>query len=453
MRQHFYTTNAAELQNAISTQCFKEEGIACLVYQNPADGQVPFYRSQAKSGGYLYTTQITERDAATAAGQKGEGIACFVDPVSSQNNKALLRSYNPATDDHLYTTDPAEIASAQQLYGYAPEGIAGYVMPAPGNGLVPLYRLFKKFHLYTIDSSERDQAIQKHKYQDEGIAGYVFPDAAPGPQPLYRSRHPKTGSHFYTVSIAERDDATNKQGHVGEGIACNMYATAQPDHIPLLRVYRKVQDDYFYSTDQGEITNAAALYGYKNQVIAGFVPTGRGSGVTPFYRLYGPKAEGQLDFSEQIQLETEWCWAASTVSVSKYYDPGSPWSQCSLVNQQFKRGDCCSNGSSSKCNVPWFPERSLKEVGHLAKHVEKKISMDDISGQICASQPITIGIDWTGGGGHNPVLTGFDLDLGPGSPVIWVEDPIYGPSLQDYQSFPANYQGGAKWDDTYLTKP
>ena len=453
MRQHFFTTNSVERQNVINNLCFKDEGMGCLVYQNPPVGQVPFYQSQGHSGGYLYTIDISERDATTAAGYTAQGIACFIDPALSQTNVALYRSYNPATDDHLYTISAAEVASAQQLYGYTPEGTAGYVQAAAGNNLVPLYRLFKKVHFYTTDPNERAKAIHQKHFADEGIACYVYPDAAPGPQPFYRSVHAATGGHFYTMSMADRDAATNKRGHTGEGIACYMYATAQPGHIPFYRVYRKAEDDYLYSTSQAEISSASSLYGYKNEVIAGFVPAERAADLTPFYRLYGPKAARQLVFSEQYQQQTEWCWAASTVSISHYYDPQSPWSQCNLVNQQYHRGDCCSNGAGPKCNQPWFPERSLKKVGNLAKHVDDKISLDQVADQICAARPIPIGIDWSGGGGHNPVISGFDLDLGTAPALIWIEDPIYGPSMQDYKSFPSTYQGGAKWDDSYLTEP
>jgi len=158
-----------------------------------------------------------------------------------------------------------------------------------------------------------------------------------------------------------------------------------------------------------------------------------------------------LTFNEQYQQESEWCWAATTVSITLYYDPASTWTQCSLVNQAFGLTTCCQDGSSTACNQPWYPDQALTITGHLASTSGGKPSFDVIVSQIDADHPVPIAIYWNGGGGHNPAVSGYDGSTSA-APVIDIQDPIYGPSTQDFNSFPGSYNGGATWGESYFTK-
>src|SRR5262249_49866891 len=60
-----------------------------------------------------------------------------------------------------------------------------------------------------------------------------------------------------------------------------------------------------------------------------------------------------LHFTMQHQEQTQWCWSATATSVSQYYNAASTWTQCSLVNAELGRTDCCSAPSSNDCNQPW----------------------------------------------------------------------------------------------------
>jgi hypothetical protein len=66
-----------------------------------------------------------------------------------------------------------------------------------------------------------------------------------------------------------------------------------------------------------------------------------------------------LHLAEQYQVESEWCWSATTVSITRYYDSAATWTQCSLVNRAFGQTTCCQNGSSAACNQPWYPDQAL----------------------------------------------------------------------------------------------
>ncbi len=157
-----------------------------------------------------------------------------------------------------------------------------------------------------------------------------------------------------------------------------------------------------------------------------------------------------LGLVEQHQQETEWCWSATTVSIELFYDPNSTLTQCELVNQAFNQTTCCQNPSSGACNQPWYPNLALTIVGHLASTASGKPTFQTITSQLNAGHPVSIAIYWTGGGGHNPAVDGYD-DANAAQPTIELQDPWYGRSTQDFNSFPNSYQGGATWGESYFT--
>ena len=72
-----------------------------------------------------------------------------------------------------------------------------------------------------------------------------------------------------------------------------------------------------------------------------------------------------LGLNEQHQQQTEWCWLATTTSITLYYTP-STRTQCSLANTELGQTTCCMNGSSNVCNKPGYPDKALTTTGHLA---------------------------------------------------------------------------------------
>lgn len=167
--------------------------------------------------------------------------------------------------------------------------------------------------------------------------------------------------------------------------------------------------------------------------------------------LGAPALARTLAFVEQHQEQTEWCWSATTVSITLFYDPASAWTQCSLVNRAFAQTTCCAQGDSAACNQPWYPDKALSITGHFASAASGPASLTQVENEINASRPISIAIYWTGGGGHNPAIDGYDVTT-PTAPSIDIQDPWYGHSTQDFNSFPSTYNGGASWGMTYFTK-
>lgn len=164
-----------------------------------------------------------------------------------------------------------------------------------------------------------------------------------------------------------------------------------------------------------------------------------------------PPSAATLPFSQQTQQQDQWCWAAVTVSVSLFYNATSGWSQCSLVNAEFSRGDCCWNGSSSTCNKPWTLDNPLSRTGNLNAMHLSSAPFPDVVSEIGSKHPLGCRIGWTNGGGHFVVVHGYS-DGANGSWVT-VEDPFFGPSTYVYSVFCMSYRNSGKWTHSYFTQP
>ncbi len=157
----------------------------------------------------------------------------------------------------------------------------------------------------------------------------------------------------------------------------------------------------------------------------------------------------QLNFAMQHQQQTNWCWAAVTVSVSAFFKPTTSWTQCTLVNAEFARNDCCTSGSISACNKPWYLQKSLKRTNNLESWSSGTGTMSKIAFEINNGNPICVRIGWSGGGGHAVAIDGYDIDLN----IVKIDDPWYGASDVTLDTFKNAYYGTGKWTHKYFVKP
>lgn len=158
-----------------------------------------------------------------------------------------------------------------------------------------------------------------------------------------------------------------------------------------------------------------------------------------------------LNFTMQQQQQSEWCWAAVSTSAALFYNPASPWTQCTLVNAQLNQTTCCQGGSASPCNQPWFLESALQATGNLDHFSTGSEPLPSVENQIAKGAPLGVRIGWQGGGGHFIAVVGYD-DSQPGAETVTVADPLYGPSIVSYSTFLNSYQGSGSWTHSYFTK-
>jgi hypothetical protein len=165
------------------------------------------------------------------------------------------------------------------------------------------------------------------------------------------------------------------------------------------------------------------------------------------YGVAGLPTAHLLNFTVPAQLESEWCWAAVSTGVAHYYSDSSTISQCQVVNHQLGRTDCCTNPSSKSCNVPGYLDKALSYVGHLKSQQGSAATYSKTSNAVVAGTPPCIRIGWSGGGGHFIGVFGIEP-----TELLWVTDPIYGPSLVSYSTLTGGtYQGNGSWTNTYFT--
>ncbi|KAI1798282.1 hypothetical protein LXA43DRAFT_1088404 [Ganoderma leucocontextum] len=132
---HFYTTSASQMDNAIRNDAYVSQGDAALVFP-------------------------------TADGPSIPGAI------------PLYRMWSPTRQDHFYTASAAQRDNAVQKHGYTDEGVAAYVYGTQLCGSVPLYRTFDPVaydHFYTANETEKFDFIDNRGYVDEGTAAFVFP--------------------------------------------------------------------------------------------------------------------------------------------------------------------------------------------------------------------------------------------------------------------------------------
>jgi hypothetical protein len=166
-------------------------------------------------------------------------------------------------------------------------------------------------------------------------------------------------------------------------------------------------------------------------------------------------------------LQSEWCWAAVTASISRHYDPDSDWCQCELAtrltssvrtSRKIGEKDCCSRpytrDIAHTCNQAQYLEKALRLVGRLAAPpIAGPLPFIRIQKEILAGRPVCVRIGWPGSStGHFVLIYGCTRSK-KGNQWLYVEDPLYGSSTWLYSEFCRNYQyAEGSWTYTYPIK-
>lgn len=124
-KEHFYSASAAE---AACCGYSVETLNYFYLYAATAPDTVPFYRCYNSSVGlHFYTTSGTCEAWGVGA---VEFVIGHIGAKETCGSVPLFRLWNKTTNDHLFTTDPAERASAAAA-GWVDEGPTGFVWKAP----------------------------------------------------------------------------------------------------------------------------------------------------------------------------------------------------------------------------------------------------------------------------------------------------------------------------------
>ncbi|MEV0678727.1 papain-like cysteine protease family protein [Actinosynnema sp. NPDC050436] len=166
--------------------------------------------------------------------------------------------------------------------------------------------------------------------------------------------------------------------------------------------------------------------------------------VTPPAALGGvtPQAAKRLNYTQQVQQQDQWCWAATGASIERLLGAGTTQQAFCAAGKNTSPGYCPNEGAEIPEIVDGF-----RGTGFTAEDADGTITYASITQQIDAGIPNLTGIYWTSGGGHAEVIYGYDTT----NQTILVGDPW--PAYQRYQTWSYNqYRRNARftWGDTIV---
>jgi hypothetical protein len=162
-------------------------------------------------------------------------------------------------------------------------------------------------------------------------------------------------------------------------------------------------------------------------------------------------------FHLQKQQMLNWCWAAVSVSVERFFDPESSLRQCDIVEALNPGVDgCCGKPIPDPCNTVGLLQDALTKVACLRQVIRNPLSFAQIQEQISVELPVCARIGWNGGSevsGHFVVINGWGL-APTGAPLVHVLDPYFTNAYWPYSALiSAGYQrGNGQWTDTFLVQ-
>ncbi|WP_026425615.1 papain-like cysteine protease family protein [Actinokineospora inagensis] len=152
-------------------------------------------------------------------------------------------------------------------------------------------------------------------------------------------------------------------------------------------------------------------------------------------------ASKKLTYTQQVQQQNEWCWAADGSSIEQSL--GGTASQTQFCAAGKGTGGSCYNQAAQISEIV----RGFQGTGFSAQNANGVISFASITNQINAGIPNLTGIYWTSGGGHAEVIYGYDST----NQTLMIGDPW--PSYQRYQTWAYNQyrsNGQFRWNDTVV---
>jgi hypothetical protein len=156
-----------------------------------------------------------------------------------------------------------------------------------------------------------------------------------------------------------------------------------------------------------------------------------------------------LPFNMQPQTQSNWCWAATAASVSKFYSIFSPWTQCKIAGAELGQ-TCCNSPVPSACNVPWYLDKALTRTNNFVSIQGGTIPWSQVKQELQKGLVVGTRIGWNGGGGHFMTIHGVSRIRF--TEYLHIDDPVYGKTVLTYNQYATNYQGSGSWTHTYFTK-
>jgi Papain-like cysteine protease AvrRpt2 len=168
---------------------------------------------------------------------------------------------------------------------------------------------------------------------------------------------------------------------------------------------------------------------------------------------------GNLTFSIEHQDQDQWCWAAVTISICRFYKDQRWQHQCNLVNEILSSilggVDCCEDGASDNCNISFSLSDVLNTTGHLVQLVQGVVSFEDLNQEIEVRQrPLAIRIVFSDFITRHFIVVVGCMQTPDGKQWVKVADPSQSTGNTtsiEYTSLLNDYRPGATWDQSYFS--
>jgi papain like cysteine protease AvrRpt2 len=179
-----------------------------------------------------------------------------------------------------------------------------------------------------------------------------------------------------------------------------------------------------------------------------------------------------LNVPDQEQLN--WCWAATTVGVSNFYNPPlngeAGLTQCEVVNRRLGLENCCNDGNSFipvGCNIQSGLTLPLYEANHHRLTYANKLTFAEVVAEIENDAPVCVRVVWEQGfgDGHFAVIAGYVKDAANEIDDVIIEDSYHGLSVHTFEAFRRFYRTTVQtpegdelpqegfWTHSYYTQP
>lgn len=118
-----------------------------------------------------------------------------------------------------------------------------------------------------------------------------------------------------------------------------------------------------------------------------------------------PQDVGALDVPLLGQFGDEWCWAACTQMILRFYLDDTT-RQCQLAGRLFSPADCC--GPPLGCDRPCNASKILKVLQDAQLHshaLNRRATFAELVDEYNADRPVLVGIEREDGTAHLVVVT------------------------------------------------
>ncbi len=156
-----------------------------------------------------------------------------------------------------------------------------------------------------------------------------------------------------------------------------------------------------------------------------------------------------LSFKVPRQERSEWCWAAVSAGVDRFFRPDSTHNQCDIAGSVLNL-ECCNGtqpAQSDACNAPHALHPVLGRYHLLAADpIVTPLAFDRLRTEIDAGRPVCVLIKWLDGQGqltdrgHFVALNGYRVTPAQ-KQFVSITDPIYGSSEIAFEQFTSGKGG------------